>query len=605
MMKRKLQIFLAALLALPALGAGLSHTAYASGGQVADCTFQTLQAELSLGGDWYYAPGQCASAITFPWPIWINSSASLTAQGNNISFAGNSAVHLFDVPAGATLRLKGVTVVSGGLPLLYETGVFGGAFRNDGNLSIANSTLSGNAAQFGGAIYNAGSVSITNSTLSNNIAYAYLADSGGGAIYNTGTVSIANSTISSNNATWHGAIDNHGTVTVFGSIVAGNTGGNCYNDGGTIQGQGYNLEDGTDCGFTGSGSRQNTDPKLGPLADNGGHIQTMALQQGSPAIDAIPTSTHLCPGTDERGAIRPDDRETRCDMGAYESEYRVATSTSLASSTNPSVSGQTVTYTATVSPGVDGGTVSFSDDGQVISGCQLQSVSTDTGEATCSTIYRNVGTHSITATYAGDSTFAPSTSPVLSQVVKQATTTTTLSSVPNPSTYGQAVTFTARISVNAPGAGNPHGTVTFQANGQTISGCSSQSVDTYTETATCTTSSLPASPPYGEVARATYNGDADFIGSYGSETQVVNKAQASLALSNLTQTYDGSPKPVTVTTTPSGLSGVTITYTGSGSTSYGPSTAAPIVVGTYSVDASLTNPNYTAPDATGTLTINP
>jgi hypothetical protein len=139
----------------------------------------------------------------------------------------------------------------------------------------------------------------------------------------------------------------------------------------------------------------------------------------------------------------------------------------------------------------------------------------------------------------------------------------------------------------APGAGTPHGTVTFQANGKDISGCSSQSVDTTTETATCTTSSLPVGGSLGEVARATYNGDTDFLPSYGSETQFVNKAMASLAVSNLTQTYDGSPKPVTVTTMPSGLSGVTVTYSGSGSTSYGPSTAAPINVGTYSVDASL------------------
>src|SRR5207249_644993 len=69
-----------------------------------------------------------------------------------------------------------------------------------------------------------------------------------------------------------------------------------------------------------------------------------------------------------------------------------------------------------------------------------------------------------------------------------------------------------------------------------------------------------------------------------------------LTLSNLTQGYDGSPKPVTVTTTPAGLSGVSITYNGS--------TTAPTNAGSYAVVASLTDPNYTASNATGTLTIN-
>src|SRR5439155_19884093 len=59
--------------------------------------------------------------------------------------------------------------------------------------------------------------------------------------------------------------------------------------------------------------------------------------------------------------------------------------------------------------------------------------------------------------------------------------------------------------------------------------------------------------------------------------------------------YDGSPKPVTVTTSPAGLSGVSITYNGSAT--------APTDIGSYSVVASLNNANYTASNATGTLTI--
>src|SRR5207247_342371 len=74
----------------------------------------------------------------------------------------------------------------------------------------------------------------------------------------------------------------------------------------------------------------------------------------------------------------------------------------------------------------------------------------------------------------------------------------------------------------------------------------------------------------------------------------ITKGTATLTLSNLTQGYDGSPKPATVTTSPAGLSGVSITYGGSAT--------VPTNVGSYAVVASLNNANYTASTATGTLT---
>jgi hypothetical protein len=91
-------------------------------------------------------------------------------------------------------------------------------------------------------------------------------------------------------------------------------GGNCI---GGVSDQDYNLESSSDCGFTGTGDLQNTDPKLASaLANNGGPTQTIALLSGSPAIDTIPTAH--CPSTDQRGVSRPDNAETTCDMGAYE-----------------------------------------------------------------------------------------------------------------------------------------------------------------------------------------------------------------------------------------------------------------------------------------------
>jgi hypothetical protein len=58
------------------------------------------------------------------------------------------------------------------------------------------------------------------------------------------------------------------------------------------------------------------DPKLAPMADNGGPTPTMRLQPGSPAIDQVPTSGAGCPQTDQRGVARPGG--AACDIGSYE-----------------------------------------------------------------------------------------------------------------------------------------------------------------------------------------------------------------------------------------------------------------------------------------------
>lgn len=78
-------------------------------------------------------------------------------------------------------------------------------------------------------------------------------------------------------------------------------------------------------------------------------------------------------------------------------------------------------------------------------------------------------------------------------------------------------------------------------------------------------------------------------------TLVVNKAVATITISNTTQPFDGTPKPVTITTSPVGLGVITTTYDGS--------TTAPSAVGTYAVVSSLNNSNYTATPATDNLVI--
>jgi hypothetical protein len=93
------------------------------------------------------------------------------------------------------------------------------------------------------------------------------------------------------------------------------------------------------------------------------------------------------------------------------------TTTALASSANPSASGQSVTYTATVSPVPDGGTVTFTDGTTTIAGCGAQPVDTSTGQATCQTTPGTTGAHNIAAAFNGSGSFAASTPATVTQVV--------------------------------------------------------------------------------------------------------------------------------------------------------------------------------------------
>jgi hypothetical protein len=205
-------------------------------------------------------------------------------------------------------------------------------------------------------------------------------------------------------------------VTETNSIVAGNSAPNCtqYAGSGDINDGGNNITH-NDASCPGA----NGDPKLGALADNGGPTKTLLPGSGSAAIGHVPLGACTVP-KDQRGFPRPGQGKSACDSGAVETgptPARTATSTSLASSSNPSTAGKQVTFTATVSPVPNGGTVVFKNGGTAIPGCGSAAVSAS-GQATCHVTYSSAGSHSIIATYSGDSTFSPSSSPALGQVVK-------------------------------------------------------------------------------------------------------------------------------------------------------------------------------------------
>jgi len=191
---------------------------------------------------------------------------------------------------------------------------------------------------------------------------------------------------------------------------------------------------------------------------------------------------------------------------------KIPSTTTLASSLNPSTVGQAVTYTATVSPATVTGTVEFKHGGEPITGCTAQTV--NSGSATCTTAGIGADTHSITAIYSGDSNYTTSTSPALTQTVNKIPSTTTLASSLNPSTVGQAVTYTATVS-----PATVTGTVAFQEEGAPITGCTTQTISS--GTASCTVTGYPSWSSYA--ITASYSGDSNHFTSASSTlTQTVD-----------------------------------------------------------------------------------
>jgi len=203
-------------------------------------------------------------------------------------------------------------------PDLYGTGIY-----NSGTLVVNRSAINRNQGAFDTAgIYNdcAALAIINNTTISlNGAGYD------GPALTNCGTMKINSSTIFGNLAEYSmvgGLFDYQGSITLQNTIVADNAKSNCR---GTVVSGGYNLSSDASCNFDGAGDLNNTEPKLGPLRNNGGFSATLAELPGSPTIDAgnpdgcIDADGHRLK-TDQRGFPRPGrfDHEHRCDIGAFE-----------------------------------------------------------------------------------------------------------------------------------------------------------------------------------------------------------------------------------------------------------------------------------------------
>jgi hypothetical protein len=198
-----------------------------------------------------------------------------------------------------------------------------------------------------------------------------------------------------------------------------------------------------------------------------------------------------------------------------------ATTTSLISSVNPSTAGQSVTFTATVTPNGSGtptGQITFADGATTLSSASLSG-----GQASYTTSSLSAGAHAITAAYGGSTNFSASTSAVLSQTVNPSTSIS-LSSSRNPAAVDQLVTFTATVTASPSGSGTPAGSVTFATVTASSSGSGTPAGSVTFEdggtvlgsenlsggTASYATSSLSAGP---HAITAVYGGNASFGGS--------------------------------------------------------------------------------------------
>jgi hypothetical protein len=220
-----------------------------------------------------------------------------------------------------------------------------------------------------------------------------------------------------------------------------------------------------------------------------------------------------------------------------------ATTTTLSAAPSPSTYGQPVTFTAQVSAasGTPTGTVSFMD-GTI----KLGSATLNNGTATFTTAKLSAATHNVTAVYGGNTTFAGSTSPAVTETVSQAATTTSgLTATPTASVYGQAVTVSVTVAAVAPGGGTPGGTVTFKDGTNTVGTAHVGS----NGVATITTKSLSVG---SHSITAVYGGNSNYLGSSApsSVSQTVSKDGTAVALaSSLNPSTAGQSVTFTATVT--------------------------------------------------------
>ena len=380
---------------------------------------------------------------------------------------------------------------------------------NDGATALGTGTLNGGTATFVTSGLGAGVHSIT-------AVYGGDANFGGGTspvlMQTVNKAASSTSVTSSNNSSNRGAAVTF-TATVTSSATGTPTGTVTFQDGASTLG-------------------------TGTLSGRRATFTTSGLGTGAHSITAIYSGD-----ANFTGSTSPILTQT---IG------KAASSTSVFSSNNPSIIGTAVTLTASVTSPVTGtltGTVTFQDGTSALGTGTLSG-----GAATFTISGLTGGTHSITAVYSGDASFAGGTSPALMQTVNKVGDSTSVASSNNPSIFGSAVTFTATVTSSATSI--PTGTVTFQDGAATLgTGMLSGG------NATLATSALVGGV---HSITAIYGGDANFANSTSPGlTQTVADFSLSASPTAAAATA-GSTSTYAITITPQGGFSQTISFQCSG-----------------------------------------
>jgi hypothetical protein len=216
--------------------------------------------------------------------------------GKGITLSGGGKVRVLFAYHTGVVTIRNVTVRDG----RAQANEDGAGIKSIGDLVLDHVSLVGNVADARSALL-ATDVTITNSTISGNTS------TGGYEATYLVTATIENSTIANNVG---GGISGSSALTLRNSIIAGNgLNENCSLQYFTVTYEGKNLSDDSSCGGPSVMLIGNTG--LAPIADNGGPGPTHALLAGSLAIDA---GTNCTVTTD--GRYFP--RDGRCDLGAFE-----------------------------------------------------------------------------------------------------------------------------------------------------------------------------------------------------------------------------------------------------------------------------------------------
>ncbi len=510
---------------------GPTGAALTSTNDIANTIFNSITIQTSgytIQGDGVGLAGtidssQSTGSSTISLPITFNPGVGTTTVDNS----------------GATLLLSGVVTASGGMTKQGQGTL--NLVANDGSLAAAidagtllvDGTAGDISANTGTTIGGSGTVAgIT--TTSGTV-------SPGDSATATGILTDTGNLVFSGSSTFAAELNGTTAGTGYDQLVAGGTGGN-------IDINGTTLSVTLGSAFPTGGGQQYTILHNTATSPINGTFTGLAQGATLTLTSGQSFSISYTGGTDGRDVVLTS---------------LLSTTTTLSPVSGTHVTGQSVTLTATVTPGSGTGTPTGS--------IEFESGSTDLGSvpltsgnatATLETTKLTAGTNTITAVYSGDSTFATSTSQALAVVVAQASTTTTVTSNLNPSVAGQPVTLTATVSPVSPGTGSPTGTVIF-SNGSTQIGTETISDGV----ATLTTTTLPVGT---DSITAVYSSDSNYtVSTSAALNQVVTSGTSSVTAS-ASNTNPFALQSITLTAIVAGVTGLgtptgTVTFfTGTG-----------------------------------------